>query len=133
DSRRRGHRPGHRARGRRRGRTAVRRRERDLRARRPARGVRRRRACIDVTHFERALELAERGRGKVEDHPLVGAVVVRDGEVVGEGWYEHAKVDHAEPIALAQAGERARGATLYMTLEPCTHPGGTRDRPLASG
>jgi len=78
-----------------------------------------------VTHFERALELAERGRGKVEDHPLVGAVVVRDGEVVGEGWYEYAKVDHAEPIALAQAGERARGATLYVTLEPCNHRGRT--------
>jgi diaminohydroxyphosphoribosylaminopyrimidine deaminase/5-amino-6-(5-phosphoribosylamino)uracil reductase len=84
-----------------------------------------------VTHFERALELAERGRGKVEDHPLVGAVVVRDGEVVGEGWYEHAKVDHAEPIALAQAGERARGATLYVTLEPCNHQGRTPPCSLA--
>jgi diaminohydroxyphosphoribosylaminopyrimidine deaminase / 5-amino-6-(5-phosphoribosylamino)uracil reductase len=84
-----------------------------------------------VTHFERALELAERGRGKVEDHPLVGAVVVRDGEVVGEGWYEHAKVDHAEPIALAQAGERARGATLYVTLEPCNHHGRTPPCSLA--
>ena len=78
-----------------------------------------------MTHFERALELAERGRGKVEDHPLVGAVVVRDGEVVGEGWYDYAKVEHAEPIALAQAGERARGATLYVTLEPCNHQGRT--------
>jgi diaminohydroxyphosphoribosylaminopyrimidine deaminase/5-amino-6-(5-phosphoribosylamino)uracil reductase len=78
-----------------------------------------------VTFFERALELAERGRGKVEDHPLVGAVVVRDGEVVGEGWYEYAGVDHAEAKALAQAGERARGATLYVTLEPCGHHGRT--------
>jgi diaminohydroxyphosphoribosylaminopyrimidine deaminase / 5-amino-6-(5-phosphoribosylamino)uracil reductase len=78
-----------------------------------------------VTFFERALELAERGRGKVEDHPLVGAVVVRDGEVVGEGWYEYAGVDHAEAKALAQAGERARGATLYVTLEPCGHQGRT--------
>jgi diaminohydroxyphosphoribosylaminopyrimidine deaminase / 5-amino-6-(5-phosphoribosylamino)uracil reductase len=84
-----------------------------------------------VTHFERALELAERGRGKVEDHPLVGAVVVRDGEVVGEGWYEYTKVDHAEPIALAQAGERARGATLYVTLEPCNHEGRTPPCSLA--
>ena len=75
--------------------------------------------------FERALELAERGRGKVEDHPLVGAVVVRDGEAVGEGWYEFAGVQHAETIALAQAGERARGATLYVTLEPCSHHGRT--------
>jgi diaminohydroxyphosphoribosylaminopyrimidine deaminase/5-amino-6-(5-phosphoribosylamino)uracil reductase len=78
-----------------------------------------------VNFFERALELAERGRGKVEDHPLVGAVVVENGDVVGEGWYEYATVDHAEVRALAQAGERARGATLYVTLEPCAHQGRT--------
>ena len=78
-----------------------------------------------MRHFQLALELAERGRGKVEDHPLVGAVLVNDGEVVGEGWYEHAAVDHAEVAALAQAGDRARGATLYVTLEPCTHHGRT--------
>jgi diaminohydroxyphosphoribosylaminopyrimidine deaminase/5-amino-6-(5-phosphoribosylamino)uracil reductase len=78
-----------------------------------------------VSHFERALELAERGRGKVEDHPLVGAVVVAGDEVVGEGWYEYATADHAETHALAQAGERARGATLYVTLEPCAHHGRT--------
>lgn len=75
--------------------------------------------------FELALELAARGRGKVEDHPLVGAVLVRDDEIVGEGWYEYAKIDHAETIALAQAGGRARGATLYVTLEPCNHSGRT--------
>jgi diaminohydroxyphosphoribosylaminopyrimidine deaminase/5-amino-6-(5-phosphoribosylamino)uracil reductase len=78
-----------------------------------------------VSHFDRALELAERGRGKVEDHPLVGAVVVDGDEVVGEGWYEYATVDHAEARALTQAGERARGATLYVTLEPCAHHGRT--------
>jgi len=79
-----------------------------------------------VTPYERALELAERGRGKVEDHPVVGAVVAAaDGAVVGEGWYEYARVDHAEPVALAQAGDRARGATLYVTLEPCNHRGRT--------
>jgi diaminohydroxyphosphoribosylaminopyrimidine deaminase/5-amino-6-(5-phosphoribosylamino)uracil reductase len=78
-----------------------------------------------VNYFERALELAERGRGKVEDHPLVGAVVVVDDEVVGEGWYEYTAVDHAEARALAQAGDRARGATLYVTLEPCAHQGRT--------
>jgi diaminohydroxyphosphoribosylaminopyrimidine deaminase / 5-amino-6-(5-phosphoribosylamino)uracil reductase len=78
-----------------------------------------------VNHFERALELAERGRGKVEDHPLVGAVVVAGDVVVGEGWYEYATVDHAETRALAQAGQRARGATLYVTLEPCAHQGRT--------
>jgi diaminohydroxyphosphoribosylaminopyrimidine deaminase/5-amino-6-(5-phosphoribosylamino)uracil reductase len=75
--------------------------------------------------LERALELAERGRGKVGDHPLVGAVVVAEGEVVGEGWYERDAVRHAEPIALEQAGERARGATLYVSLEPCNHHGRT--------
>jgi diaminohydroxyphosphoribosylaminopyrimidine deaminase/5-amino-6-(5-phosphoribosylamino)uracil reductase len=78
-----------------------------------------------VSWFDRALELAERGCGKVDDHPLVGAVVVRDDEVVGEGWYEYANVEHAEAIALEQAGERARGATLYVTLEPCDHHGRT--------
>jgi diaminohydroxyphosphoribosylaminopyrimidine deaminase/5-amino-6-(5-phosphoribosylamino)uracil reductase len=78
-----------------------------------------------VNWFERALELAERGRGKVEDHPLVGAVLVDGDEVVGEGWYEYANVEHAEAIALSQAGERARDATLYVTLEPCNHTGRT--------
>jgi diaminohydroxyphosphoribosylaminopyrimidine deaminase / 5-amino-6-(5-phosphoribosylamino)uracil reductase len=73
----------------------------------------------------RALELAERGRGKVRDHPLVGAVVVAGGEVVGEGWYEYDAVDHAETVALAQAGARARGATVYVSLEPCAHHGRT--------
>jgi diaminohydroxyphosphoribosylaminopyrimidine deaminase/5-amino-6-(5-phosphoribosylamino)uracil reductase len=84
-----------------------------------------------VNHYERALELAEHGRGKVEDHPLVGAVVVRDDEVVGEGWYEYANVEHAETIALAQAGERTRGAALYVTLEPCNHQGRTPPCSLA--
>jgi diaminohydroxyphosphoribosylaminopyrimidine deaminase / 5-amino-6-(5-phosphoribosylamino)uracil reductase len=78
-----------------------------------------------VTHFERALELAERGRGKTRDHPLVGAVVVQDRDVVGEGWYEYDGVRHAEVIALEQAGDTARGATLYVTLEPCSHHGRT--------
>jgi diaminohydroxyphosphoribosylaminopyrimidine deaminase / 5-amino-6-(5-phosphoribosylamino)uracil reductase len=76
--------------------------------------------------LERALELAERGRGRVEHtHPLVGAVVVLDGEVVGEGWYSGKGWAHAEVMALEQAEERARGATLYVTLEPCAHHGRT--------
>jgi len=75
--------------------------------------------------MQRALELAERGRGKVRDHPLVGAVVVAGDEIVGEGWYEYDAVDHAETVALAQAGDRARGATMYVTLEPCAHQGRT--------
>jgi diaminohydroxyphosphoribosylaminopyrimidine deaminase/5-amino-6-(5-phosphoribosylamino)uracil reductase len=89
-----------------------------------------------VNEFRRALELAERGRGKTGDHPLVGAVVERDGEVVGEGWYEYDGVRHAEVIALEQAGDIARGATLYVTLEPCSHHGRTppcADAVAASG
>lgn len=89
-----------------------------------------------MNFFERAVTLAERGRGKVEDRPLVGAVLVQGDEVVGEGWYEYARVDHAETIALAQAGERARGATLYVTLEPCAHLGRTppcADAVIAAG
>jgi diaminohydroxyphosphoribosylaminopyrimidine deaminase/5-amino-6-(5-phosphoribosylamino)uracil reductase len=76
--------------------------------------------------LERALELAERGRGHVEGtHPLVGAVLVRDGERVGEGWYAGRGTPHAEVAALTAAGERARGATLYVSLEPCSHHGRT--------
>ena len=80
---------------------------------------------VGTAYLDRALALAERGRGKVRDHPLVGAVVVADGDVVGEGWYEYDAVDHAETVALAQAGERARGATMFVTLEPCAHHGRT--------
>jgi diaminohydroxyphosphoribosylaminopyrimidine deaminase/5-amino-6-(5-phosphoribosylamino)uracil reductase len=76
--------------------------------------------------LERALELAERGRGSVDyTHPLVGAVLVRDGEVVGEGWYAGRGTPHAEVAALQAAGDRARGAMLYVTLEPCSHHGET--------
>jgi diaminohydroxyphosphoribosylaminopyrimidine deaminase / 5-amino-6-(5-phosphoribosylamino)uracil reductase len=75
--------------------------------------------------LERALELAERGRGTTWPNPIVGAVVVRDGEVVGEGWHERAGLPHAEVNALAAAGERARGSTMYVTLEPCSHHGRT--------
>ncbi|HET7760512.1 MAG TPA: bifunctional diaminohydroxyphosphoribosylaminopyrimidine deaminase/5-amino-6-(5-phosphoribosylamino)uracil reductase RibD [Gaiellaceae bacterium] len=76
--------------------------------------------------LERALELAERGRGRVDGtHPLVGAVLERDGEVVGEGWYAGRGTPHAEVAALAAAGEQARGATLYVSLEPCSHHGTT--------
>ena len=75
--------------------------------------------------LDRALELAERGRGTTRPNPVVGAVVVADGDVAGEGWYEYDAVDHAETVALAQAGERARGATMFVTLEPCAHHGRT--------
>jgi diaminohydroxyphosphoribosylaminopyrimidine deaminase/5-amino-6-(5-phosphoribosylamino)uracil reductase len=75
--------------------------------------------------LERALELAERGRGTTHPNPIVGAVVVRDGEVVGEGWHERKGGPHAEVVALEAAGEAARGATLYVTQEPCRHTGAT--------
>jgi diaminohydroxyphosphoribosylaminopyrimidine deaminase/5-amino-6-(5-phosphoribosylamino)uracil reductase len=75
--------------------------------------------------LERALELAERGRGTTHPNPVVGAVLVRHGQVVGEGWHERQGGPHAEAVALEAAGERARGATLYVTLEPCAHHGRT--------
>ena len=75
----------------------------------------------DIDYMRRALELAERGRGCVEPNPLVGAVVVQDGRVIGEGWHEKFGQAHAEVNALRQAGELARGSTLYVTLEPCSH------------
>jgi diaminohydroxyphosphoribosylaminopyrimidine deaminase / 5-amino-6-(5-phosphoribosylamino)uracil reductase len=78
-----------------------------------------------VSFLERALELAERGRGTTRPNPVVGAVVVRDGEVVGEGWHERKGGPHAEVRALEAAGELARGATMYVTLEPCTRHGST--------
>jgi diaminohydroxyphosphoribosylaminopyrimidine deaminase / 5-amino-6-(5-phosphoribosylamino)uracil reductase len=73
----------------------------------------------------RALELAERGRGTTHPNPVVGAVVVRDGQLVGEGWHERKGEPHAEVNALRAAGERSRGATLYLTMEPCAHHGST--------
>jgi diaminohydroxyphosphoribosylaminopyrimidine deaminase/5-amino-6-(5-phosphoribosylamino)uracil reductase len=76
-------------------------------------------------NLERALELAERGRGTTYPNPVVGAVVVRDGEVVGEGWHHRKGEAHAEVIALEAAGERAKGATLFVTMEPCSHHGST--------
>jgi diaminohydroxyphosphoribosylaminopyrimidine deaminase / 5-amino-6-(5-phosphoribosylamino)uracil reductase len=75
--------------------------------------------------LERALALAERGRGTTHPNPVVGAVVARDGEVIAEGWHERKGGPHAEVVALDAAGERARGATLYVTMEPCAHHGTT--------
>ena len=80
---------------------------------------------MDTTHLERAIDLAERGRGTTHPNPVVGAVVVAGGAVVGEGWHERKGGDHAEVVALAAAGDRARAATVYVTLEPCAHHGDT--------
>jgi diaminohydroxyphosphoribosylaminopyrimidine deaminase/5-amino-6-(5-phosphoribosylamino)uracil reductase len=71
----------------------------------------------------RALDLAWRGWGRVQPNPLVGAVVLQNGEPVGEGWHPEFGDRHAEAVALARAGERARGATMVVTLEPCSHQG----------
>jgi len=79
----------------------------------------------DARFMRRALELAERGRGLTSPNPMVGAVVVRDGEVVAEAFHRAAGQAHAEVEALRLAGVRARGATLYVTLEPCAHHGRT--------
>ena len=80
---------------------------------------------MEAEILERALELAERGRDTTHPNPIVGAVVVADGEVVGEGWHERKGLAHAEVNALRDAGERARRATVYVTLEPCAHHGAT--------
>jgi diaminohydroxyphosphoribosylaminopyrimidine deaminase/5-amino-6-(5-phosphoribosylamino)uracil reductase len=80
----------------------------------------------DLTHMRRALSLAERGRGSVEPNPMVGAIVTdASGAVVGEGWHERFGGPHAEVNAFVAAGERGRGGTLYVTLEPCCHHGKT--------
>ncbi|GAC1517145.1 MAG: bifunctional diaminohydroxyphosphoribosylaminopyrimidine deaminase/5-amino-6-(5-phosphoribosylamino)uracil reductase RibD [Gemmatimonadaceae bacterium] len=77
------------------------------------------------TFMLRALALAERGWGWTAPNPMVGAVVVRDGAIVGEGFHARYGGDHAEVVALRAAGEKARGSTVYVTLEPCTHWGKT--------
>lgn len=77
----------------------------------------------DEHYMKLALRLAARGAGWVSPNPMVGAVVVRQGEIVGRGWHRHYGGAHAEVEALQAAGERARGATLYVTLEPCNHQG----------
>lgn len=79
----------------------------------------------DPVWMARALQLAERGRFTTDPNPRVGCVLVKDGASVGEGWHRRAGEPHAEPLALAQAGPRARGATAYVTLEPCCHHGRT--------
>jgi diaminohydroxyphosphoribosylaminopyrimidine deaminase / 5-amino-6-(5-phosphoribosylamino)uracil reductase len=79
----------------------------------------------DARHMRRAFELAESGLGLARPNPMVGAVVVSGDEVVGEGWHEGPGTPHAEIMALRAAGDRARGSTLYVTLEPCAHQGRT--------
>jgi diaminohydroxyphosphoribosylaminopyrimidine deaminase/5-amino-6-(5-phosphoribosylamino)uracil reductase len=87
-------------------------------------------------YLEEALELAERGWGRTSPNPAVGAVLVNQGQVVGRGFHTWAGMKHAEVIAIEEAGSRARGATMYVTLEPCAHQGRTgpcAEAILASG
>ncbi len=79
----------------------------------------------DQFFMQRALDLARKGRGFTSPNPMVGAVVVKDGQIVGEGYHRAAGLPHAEVNALDAAGEDAAGATLYVTLEPCNHTGRT--------
>ncbi len=83
------------------------------------------RKSVDARFMRRALALAKRGLGRTHPNPPVGAVLVRRGEIVGEGWHRRAGEPHAEAVALKAAGGLARGATLYCTLEPCTVVGRT--------
>lgn len=80
---------------------------------------------MDEKYMDLALELAEKGKGYVNPNPMVGAVVVKDGEIVGKGWHKFYGGPHAEVYALEEAGEKAEGATIYVTLEPCSHFGKT--------
>src|SRR5580692_3551236 len=79
-----------------------------------------------ATRFmDHALELARKGTGLASPNPMVGCILVREGQIIGEGFHEYEKRDHAEVVALKSAGEKARGSTMYVTLEPCSHTGRT--------
>jgi diaminohydroxyphosphoribosylaminopyrimidine deaminase / 5-amino-6-(5-phosphoribosylamino)uracil reductase len=79
----------------------------------------------DIRFMEHALTLARKGIGLASPNPMVGCVIVREGEIIGEGFHQYDWRDHAEIVALKSAGEKARGATLYVNLEPCNHTGRT--------
>lgn len=80
---------------------------------------------MDEKYMKMALDLAEKGTGYTSPNPMVGAVIVKEGRVVGKGWHERAGGPHAEVAAIRDAGDLAKGATLYVTLEPCNHFGHT--------
>jgi diaminohydroxyphosphoribosylaminopyrimidine deaminase/5-amino-6-(5-phosphoribosylamino)uracil reductase len=91
---------------------------------------------MNTAFLREALELARRGKGQTSPNPAVGAVLVREGEVVGRGFHTYRGIKHAEILALDEAGARACGATLYINLEPCSHEGRTRpcaDALIAAG
>src|SRR6266403_314301 len=82
-------------------------------------------AAHAIGFMEHALALARKGAGLASPNPMVGCVIVREGQIVGEGFHQYEWRDHAEIVALKSAGGKARGATLYVTLEPCNHTGRT--------
>lgn len=91
---------------------------------------------MNPAYMREAFDLARRGRGLASPNPMVGAVLEREGHIVGRGFHTYAGVDHAEVIALREAGEAARGSTLYVSLEPCSHQGRTppcADAVIAAG
>src|SRR6266568_9022610 len=99
-------------------------------------GKKRQPDSVDLKWMDRALDLAELGRYTVSPNPMVGAVLVRAGRLIGEAFHRRAGGPHAEAAALARAGSRAQGADLYVTLEPCAHFGRTppcSDAIVASG
>lgn len=83
----------------------------------------------DLYFLDLALALAAKGEGQVKPNPLVGAVVVKNGMIVGEGFHRYEGVKHAEVLALEAAGQLAKGATIYVNLEPCCHRGGGKRTP----
>ena len=90
----------------------------------------------DLTYMQRSLDLAARGAGLVSPNPMVGAVLVKGGRIIGEGYHRYDRLNHAESYALEAAGAAARGATLYCSLEPCCHHGRTppcTDSVIAAG
>ena len=80
---------------------------------------------VDIKFMRRAMELARRAEGRTSPNPLVGCVIVKKGSVIAEGWHKVYGADHAEVDALKKAGAKARGAVMYVTLEPCAHWGKT--------
>lgn len=83
------------------------------------------RSVSDIEYMQLAIRLAERGLYTTDPNPRVGCVLVKDGQIIGEGWHQRAGEPHAEIVALAQAGNHATGSTVYVTLEPCSHTGKT--------
>ena len=83
----------------------------------------------DLYFLDLALALAAKGEGLVKPNPLVGAVVVKDGVIVGQGFHRYEGIKHAEVLALEEAGDLAKGATVYVNLEPCCHRGGGKRTP----